>query len=147
MTMIVRLRVLTPGRLAQSSQSAPRVHSRQPRRVNRAPQFLQKLELLIVGASGSEARGLYLEWQATQCNDLLPRPKRRGCSLIFSPGLRALARYPGTTNYLFSNPERVAGLFVVWLVNSFRVPVTINEGTQGVALGWNLRTPLGVPPK
>ena len=66
MTMIVRLRVLTPGRRAQSSQSAPRIHSRQPRRASRAPQFLQKLELLIVGASGSEARGLYLDWK--QCD-------------------------------------------------------------------------------
>src|SRR5687767_1681583 len=72
MTTIVRLRVLTPGRRPQSSQSAPRNHSRQPLRASRAPQFLQKLELLIVGASGSEARGLYFDWKVVQCNGFLP---------------------------------------------------------------------------
>src|SRR5687768_15958308 len=59
MTIIIRLRVLTPGRRALLSQIATRIQSRQPRRASRAPQFRQKLELLIVGASRSEARGLY----------------------------------------------------------------------------------------
>jgi hypothetical protein len=116
--------------------------------VSRAPQFLQKLELLIVGASGSGARELYFEWKVMQCNDLLPSatgdPKTPKALTNLSPGLRAIARYPGKSSYLFPNPERVAEIFVVRFVNSFRVPVTINQATQGVALGWNLRTPLGV---
>jgi hypothetical protein len=41
-----------PNRVAQSSHSAPRIHARQLLRVRRAPQFVQKLELPIVGASG-----------------------------------------------------------------------------------------------
>jgi len=72
--------------------------------------------------------------------------ERQRRSLIFSPGLRALARYPVKRNAIFGVTLKGLPRFFFSTAIGFcellqSSHLLINAATQGVALGWNLRTP------